>query len=141
MFAEDIFIASISKEEIEHKLEQWKRALEDRGLKISKKKTEYLNFCEEEGEMRMQGEVMKRMEKFKYLGSVVSKDEEVNSEVTHRVQAEFSPTKKSQERKFEGEEMEMLRWTWGVTRLDKIRNERTRGTVKVEKFSKYRKED
>ena len=57
-----IFIASISKEEIEHKLEQWTRALEDRGLKISKK-TEYLNFCEEEGEMRMQGEILRRVEK------------------------------------------------------------------------------
>jgi len=45
MFA-DIFIAITSKEEIENTLDQWKRALENRALKISRK-TEYLNFCEE----------------------------------------------------------------------------------------------
>ena len=30
----------------------------------------------------------------------------------------------------------MLRWMCGVTKLDKIRNERIRGTIKVEKISK-----
>ena len=32
--------------------------------------------------------------------------------------------------------MRMLRWTYGVTKLDRIRNERITGTTKVEEISK-----
>ena len=39
--------------------------------------------------------------------------------------------KKAQEKKLEVAEMRMLRWMCGVTKLDKIRNERIRGTTKV----------
>jgi len=40
MIADDIFVASTSKEEIGCKLDKWKRALEDKCLKISMEKTE-----------------------------------------------------------------------------------------------------
>ena len=36
--------------------------------------------------------------------------------------------------------MKMLRWKWGVTRLDKIRNERIRGSTEVGEISKKVKE-
>ena len=36
--------------------------------------------------------------------------------------------------------MKMLRWRWGVTRLDKIRNERIRGSTEVGEISKKVKE-
>ena len=39
--------------------------------------------------------------------------------------------KKAQENKLEVAEMRMLRWMCGVTKLDKIRNERITGTTKV----------
>ena len=45
--------------------------------------------------------------------------------------AETWALKKAQERKLEVAEIRMLRWMCGVTRLDKIRNERIRGTTKV----------
>ena len=50
--------------------------------------------------------------------------------------AETWPLKKTQKKKLEVEEMKMLRWMCGVTEMDKIRNERIRGTAKVEKISK-----
>ena len=50
--------------------------------------------------------------------------------------AETWPVKKVQERKMEVAEMRMLRWTCGVTRRDKIRNDFIRGTVKVAEVSK-----
>ena len=44
--------------------------------------------------------------------------------------------KKAQERKLDVTEIRMLRWTSGVTKLDRIRNERIRGTTKVGEISK-----
>ena len=50
--------------------------------------------------------------------------------------AETWALKKAQEKKLEVAEMRMLRWMCGVTRLDKIRNERIRGTTKVGEITK-----
>ena len=43
---------------------------------------------------------------------------------------------KAQEKKLDVAEMRMLRWNNGVTKLDRIRNERIRGTTKVADISK-----
>ena len=50
--------------------------------------------------------------------------------------SETWPIKKIQERKMEVAEMRMLRWMLGVTREDRIRNERIRGTAKVSQIGK-----
>ena len=44
--------------------------------------------------------------------------------------------KKAHEKKMEVAEMKMLRWMCGVTRLDKIRNEKIRGSTKVGEISR-----
>ena len=44
-------------------------------------------------------------------------------------------TKKAQEKKLDVAEMRMLRWMSGVTKMDRIRNERIRGTTKVGEIS------
>ena len=50
--------------------------------------------------------------------------------------AETWALKKAQENKLEVAEMRMLRWMCGVTKLDKIGNERIRGTTKVGEITK-----
>ena len=50
--------------------------------------------------------------------------------------AETWALKKAQESKLEVADMRMLRWLCGVTNLDKIRNERIRGTTKVGEITK-----
>ena len=50
--------------------------------------------------------------------------------------AETWAVKKAQEKKLDVAEMGMLRWMSGVTKLDRIRNERIRGTTKVGEISK-----
>ena len=50
--------------------------------------------------------------------------------------AETWALKKAHEKKMEVAEMKMLRWMCGVTRLDKIRNEKIRGSPKVGEISK-----
>ena len=50
--------------------------------------------------------------------------------------AETWAVNKSHEKKLDVAEMRMLRWMSGVTKLDRIMNERIRGTTKVGEISK-----
>ena len=50
--------------------------------------------------------------------------------------AETWAVKKAQGKKLDVAEMRMLRWMSGVTKMDRIRNERIRGTTKVGEISK-----
>ena len=64
------------------------KAVEKRGLKISHSKTEYLKTEEDlDEEARQQGEIVKKVEHFKYLGSVVSADDSCTEEVAKRIEA------------------------------------------------------
>ncbi|KAK3569684.1 hypothetical protein QTP86_002614 [Hemibagrus guttatus] len=171
MFADDIVICSESREQVEENLERWRFALERRGMKVSRSKTEYMCVNEREGSgtVRLQGEEVKKVQEFKYLGSTVQSNGECGKEVKKRVQAgwngwrkvsgvlcdqkisarikgkvyrtvvrpamlyglETVSLKKRQESELEVAELKMLRFSLGVTRLDRIRNEYIRGTAHV----------
>ncbi|KAK3569443.1 hypothetical protein QTP86_030060 [Hemibagrus guttatus] len=62
MFADDIVICSESREQVEENLERWRFALERRGMKVSRSKTEYMCVNEREGSgtVRLQGEEVKK---------------------------------------------------------------------------------
>ena len=132
-------------------------------MKTSRRKTEYLGCNEHQyAEIHLQGETVKRVNTFTYLGSTLAEDGELDAKVTHRVQsgwkngkrvsgvlcdrrmdvkikgkvyrtvvrpalmygAETRVSKKAQENNLDVAEMRMLRWMCGLTKLDKIRNER-----------------
>ncbi|KAK3563223.1 hypothetical protein QTP86_018276 [Hemibagrus guttatus] len=171
MFADDIVIRNESREQVEENLERWKFALERRGMKVSRSKTEYMCVNEREGSgtVRLQGEEVKKVQEFKYLGLTVQCNGECGKEVKKRVQAgwngwrkvsgflcvrkisarikgkvyrtvvraamlyglETVPLRKRQESELEVAELKMLRFSLGVTRLDRIRNEYIRGTAHV----------
>ncbi|MCJ8737953.1 hypothetical protein PDJAM_G00030010 [Pangasius djambal] len=88
MFADDIVICSASREQVEENLERWRFALERRGMKVSRSKTEYMCVNEREGSgtVRLQGEEVKKVQEFKYLGSTVQRNGECEKEVKKRVQ-------------------------------------------------------
>ena len=46
LFADDIVWFSTRRDHVERKLEEWRRAMDERGLKTSREKTEYLG-CNE----------------------------------------------------------------------------------------------
>ncbi|XP_047480236.1 uncharacterized protein LOC125032892 [Penaeus chinensis] len=74
LFADDVVICTKTRQEAERRLESWRHALERRGLKVSRKKTEYLCIDggeKEEGSIRIQGEVVNRVKDFKYLEATV----------------------------------------------------------------------
>ncbi|MCJ8736308.1 hypothetical protein PDJAM_G00258080 [Pangasius djambal] len=84
MFADDIVICSESREQVEENLERWRFALERRGMKVSCSKTEYSpsspNEREGSGTVRLQGEEVKKVQEFKYLGSTVQSNGECGKE-------------------------------------------------------------
>ncbi|KAK3562874.1 hypothetical protein QTP86_011116 [Hemibagrus guttatus] len=86
MFADDIVICSESREQVEENMERWRFALERRGMKVSRSKTEYMCVNEREGNgtVRLQSE---EVQEFKYLGSTVQSNGECGKEVKKRVQA------------------------------------------------------
>ena len=89
LFTDDIVLCSTRRDHVERKLEEWRRAItEERGLKISRRKTEYLGCNEhQDAEIQLHGETAKRVKKFTYLGSTLVEDGELYAEVTHVVQS------------------------------------------------------
>ncbi|KAK3574515.1 hypothetical protein QTP86_008562 [Hemibagrus guttatus] len=96
MFADDIVICSESREQVEENLERWRFALERRGMKVSRSKTEYMCVNEREGSgtVRLQGEEVKKVQEFKYLGSTVQSNGECGKEVKKRVQVGWNGWRK-----------------------------------------------
>lgn len=64
-------------------MEMWRTALEERGMRISRSKIEYI-YTSSDGECRrMDGEELKRVQKFKYLGSIVDDSGNMDEDVKH----------------------------------------------------------
>ncbi|MCJ8744401.1 hypothetical protein PDJAM_G00118290 [Pangasius djambal] len=99
MFADDIVICSESREQVEENLERWRFALERREMKVSRSKTEYMCVNEREGSgtVRLQGEKVKKVQEFKYLGSTVQSNGECGKEVKKQVQAGWNGWRKVSE--------------------------------------------
>ncbi|XP_070045741.1 uncharacterized protein [Nicotiana tomentosiformis] len=101
LFDDDIVLIDEKREGVNEKLEVWRQALESKGLKLSRTKTEYLE-CKFSAESREAGMDVR-------LGSqVIPKREDESSR-----------------------QMRMLRWMCEHTRMDKIRNEDIREKVGV----------
>ncbi|XP_076912830.1 uncharacterized protein LOC143571230 [Bidens hawaiensis] len=95
LFADDIVLVAESKHSLNARLEEWRAALEDKGVRISRSKTEYLH-CDFSGtgagdvrdsQITIGGEVVPQATNFKYLGSFVRSNGEMDSDVKHRIQA------------------------------------------------------
>ena len=88
LFADDLVLSRQNCRELEDDLEMWRNALERRGLKVSRSKTEYLKAgdVDDGEELKLQEEKLKRAKNFKYLGSTVSTDGRCE-EVRRRIQA------------------------------------------------------
>ena len=73
LFADDIVICKETREEVERRLESWKYALERRGMKVSRSKTEYLciNGENDDETVKMEDTKVPRVKEFKCLGSTV----------------------------------------------------------------------
>ena len=174
LFADDIVICKETRKEVEWRPECWRYALERRGMKVSRSKTEYLciNGGNDNKTVKIEGTKVPRVKEVKYLESTVQESGSCEREVKKRVQAgwngwrrvsgiicdrrlpaivkgkvyssvvrpamvyglETMAVTKKQVKEMKVTEMKMLRFTMGVTRKDKIKNEFIRLTVKVEQL-------
>ena len=76
LFADDIVLIDETREGVNAKLERWRHALKSTGFIVSRSKTEYLHCCfsgreETGGEVTIDGLSIPKVEKLKYLDSIV----------------------------------------------------------------------
>ena len=89
LYADDIILVAESREELQRILDRWRSVLESRGMKISRKKTEYMTTDidgDQQATLQLGGIRLNRVKKFKYLGSLVEETGEMRKEIDHRIQ-------------------------------------------------------
>ena len=94
LYADDLAIIDITSTDTQSRLETWQKVLTDNGLKINVAKTEHLSTRENPLPMTLNGEELKHVDHFKYLGSVIDKDGTIDKDVDLRVQAAWSSWRK-----------------------------------------------
>ena len=83
MFADDIVLCGDDETDMTEYLETWGRALEDRGMRISRPKTQLIDFKFGEDN----GEELQRVHHFKYIGPSVEETAGMTTEISQRVSA------------------------------------------------------
>ena len=97
LYADDIVLLARNREELERKLERWRYALESRGLRISRKKTEYMSTeldGDQQATIKLGGGNIRRVHEFKYLGSVVDEAGDMEKEIGSRIQGGWNNWRK-----------------------------------------------
>ena len=93
LFADDIVLVDESRAGVNAKLKRWREALESKGFKISRTKAEYMdcNFVghmeRAETIMRIEDQEIPQSDSFRYFGSIISNDGEIDEDVEHRIKA------------------------------------------------------
>ncbi|CAO1939222.1 unnamed protein product [Urochloa humidicola] len=92
LFADDVVLVDESRSGVNRKLELWKHTLESKGFRLSRTKTEYM-MCDfsatehEDGDVSLDGQVVAKKDTFRYLGSILQKDGDIDEDVRHRISA------------------------------------------------------
>ncbi|KAH0434466.1 hypothetical protein IEQ34_026824 [Dendrobium chrysotoxum] len=91
LFADDILLVDKTREGVEGKLELWMSTLESKGFRLSRSKTEYMecNFSNNrpsEGIVTLADQVINKSTRFRYIGSIVQSDGEIDGDIISRIQ-------------------------------------------------------
>ena len=93
LFADDIVLIEETREDVNRKLEMWREVLESKGFRLSRSKTEYMEckFNRRQTnnalEVKIGEHVIPKVSSFKYLGSIIQCNGEIDGDVIHRIQA------------------------------------------------------
>ena len=86
LFADDLVLCENTRKEAEEQLELWRRAIENKGLRVSRSKTEYLppSSCHD-SKVKLGEEEIKNVTTFKYLGSMFDAEGGSTTDCKNRV--------------------------------------------------------
>uniref|UniRef100_A0A1S4C651 Reverse transcriptase Ty1/copia-type domain-containing protein n=1 Tax=Nicotiana tabacum TaxID=4097 RepID=A0A1S4C651_TOBAC len=93
IFVNDIVLIDETRSVVNARLEVWRQTLESKGFKLSRTKTEYLECKFSDGtyyvdiEVTLDAQVIPKRASFKYLGSIIQGNEEIDEDVAHRIGA------------------------------------------------------
>ena len=93
LFANDVVLVDDSRTGVNRKLELWRKTVKLKGFRLSRTKTEYMRCAfsttkhEEEGDVSLDGQVVPKKDTFRYLGSMLQKDGDIDEDVNHRIKA------------------------------------------------------
>jgi hypothetical protein len=90
LFADDVVLVDGSRMGVYEKLELWRQTLEAKSFRLSRSKIEYLKCdfgatTQEEVDVRLDGLEIPKKDIFRYLGSMLQKDEDIDEDVSHRI--------------------------------------------------------
>jgi hypothetical protein len=94
LFADDVVLVDESRTGVDQKLELWRRILEAKCFRLSRSKTEYMKYdfsatTQEEGNVRLDGQVIPKKDIFRYLGSMLQKNGDIDDDVSHRIKVSW----------------------------------------------------
>ena len=87
LFADDLVICEYSRVEIEQQRDSWRELLEGKGLRISRKKTEYLRSAGFSEDVCLEGVPIPCTSSFMYLGSTIEATGGCGADVDNRVRS------------------------------------------------------
>ena len=92
LFADDVVLVDESQTGVNRKLELWRQTLEYKGFRSSRTKTKYMRCdfggaTQEEGDVSLEGQVVPKKDIFRYLGSMLQRDGDIDANVSHRIKA------------------------------------------------------
>jgi hypothetical protein len=94
LFADDVILVDENRMGVDQKLELWRQTLDAKDFRLSRSKAEYMKCdfsatTQEEGDVRLDGQVVPKKDTFRYLGSMLQKDEDIDEDVSHRIKVDW----------------------------------------------------
>ena len=92
LFADDVVLVDESQAGVNRKLELWWQTLESKCFRLNRTKTEYMRcdfggVVQQEGDVSLEDQVVPKKDTFRYLGSMLQKDGDIDADVSHRIKA------------------------------------------------------
>jgi hypothetical protein len=91
LFTDDVVLVDDSRTMVDQKLELCWWTLETKCFRLSKSKTECMkcdfNATTQERDVRLDGQVVPKIDTFRYLWSMLQKDRDVDEDLSHRIKA------------------------------------------------------
>ena len=92
LFADDVVLVDEIQAGVNRKLELWRQTLESIGFRLSRTKIKYMRCdfggaAQEEGDMSLEDQVVPMKDTFRYLGSMLQRDGNIDADINHRIKA------------------------------------------------------